>query len=73
VKLSKRELQKIRAALPTGSMTEISSRSGLGISTVKGSLFYPERFNAVVIETALCLIKEQKERVESLKNLIKGI
>lgn len=73
MKLSKRELQKIRAALPTGSMSEISLRSGLGISTVKGSLFNPERFNAIVIETALTLISEQKERVESFKNLIKEI
>lgn len=73
MKLSKRELQKIRAALPTGSQPEISNRTGLGISTVKGALFNPDRFNAVVIETALALIKEQKDRVESFKNLIKEI
>jgi hypothetical protein len=73
VKLSKRELQKIRAALPSGSQAEISTRTGLSIATIKSTLFNPERFNVVVIETALKLIQEQKEKVESFKNLIKEI
>jgi hypothetical protein len=73
VKLSKRELQKIRTALPTGSYDEISSRCGLGVATIKGVLFNPDRFNPTVIESALAIINEQKEKVELLKNQIKAI
>ncbi|WP_285055188.1 hypothetical protein [Pedobacter ginsengisoli] len=73
MKVTKRELQKIRTALPTGSYDEIAARTGLGVATVKSTLFKPERFNPAVIETALALINEQREKVESIKNLIKEI
>jgi hypothetical protein len=73
VNLTKKELQKIRAKLKSGSQMEIATRTGLGISTVKAALFYPERFNEEVVKTALTLIWEEKERLEALKNLIKEI
>lgn len=73
MKLSSRELKKVRAALPKGSYEEIAQRTSIGIATVKGSLFYTERFNSLVIKTALIIIEEQKEIVNSLKNQIKDL
>ncbi|WP_316743378.1 hypothetical protein [Pedobacter antarcticus] len=73
MKLSIRELKKIKAALPTGSYDEIAKRASVGIATVKGSLTNPDRFNAGVIKTALEIIEEQKEMLEALKNKIKDL
>lgn len=71
--ITTRELKKIRKALPDGAYAKISEKTGLGIATVKGALFNPTRFKAEVIEIALTLIKDEKARVEKLKETIKQI
>ena len=73
VNITKRDLKKIRKALPTGSFDEISKRTGLGLASVKASLFYPERIKTIVVEAALLLIAEEKAKVESLKTSIKEL
>ena len=71
--ITKKELKKIREILPSGGYELIAEMTGLGIHSVKSSLFYPERTKTAVLETALKIIQEEKDKVEQLKKVIKEI
>lgn len=71
--LTKKELKKLRSALPNGSYTTISKETALSPVTVRASLFYPDRVNQLVIEKALEIIEKEKVALKTLKSKIREI
>lgn len=67
------ELKKLREALPTGSIDAISSKLGISVHSVRGTLHSPKRFKPEVIATALDIIAEQKKTIELLKSKIEQL
>ncbi|MNK53057.1 hypothetical protein D3C87_720080 [compost metagenome] len=73
MRLTKRELKKLRDNLPTGSYDAIAEKTCLSFATVRAVLFYPDRYNKEVVAEALAIIEKTKQEISSQKEAIKKI
>lgn len=65
---TKRELQKIRKALPKNGYKLIAEKIGnMSENAVQMTLLYPERYNPDVIDAAEAVINEYKNKVAQQK------
>jgi hypothetical protein len=71
--ITKRELQKLKDALPSDGYTKIEEKTGIQYQLIVKSFNDPKRFKKEVIEAALEVIKEYKAEVLALKSQIKTI
>ncbi|KQC02058.1 hypothetical protein [Pedobacter sp. Hv1] len=60
---TKKDLQKIRKALPKNGYKLISDRLGMSAEAIRMTLLYPERYNKKVIDAAEEVIIEYKNDV----------
>lgn len=65
--MNKEELQKIKKWLPRGYAKRISLETGISFVTIYDTINGKAR-NQTVLDAAIAIAKEEKERVENIQN-----